>query len=73
MEGLKKVLLYQILVFTIQGKTLKKPHNYNKFKISTSTWNDDFELPDESYLVSDIQDYFEYIHKNIMKILIILQ
>ena len=73
MEGLKKVLLYQILVFTIQGKTLKTPHNNNKFKISTSTWNDDFELPDESYLVSDIQDYFEYIHKNIMKILIILQ
>ena len=73
MEGFKKVLLYQILVFAIQGKTLKKPHNNNKFKISTSTWNDDIELPDESYLVSDIQDYFEYIHKNIMEILIILQ
>ena len=25
--------------------------------------NDEFELPDESYSVSDIQDYFEYILK----------
>ena len=24
------------------------------------TWNDKFELPDESYSVSDIHDYFEY-------------
>ena len=27
------------------------------------TWNDEFELPDGSYSVSDIQDYFEYIIK----------
>ena len=36
----------------------------NKFKISASTWNDKFKLPDRSYLVSDIQDYLEYITKN---------
>ena len=36
-------------------------YNNNKFKISASTWNDEFELPDGSYSVSDIQDYFEYI------------
>ena len=35
----------------------------NKFKISAPTWNDKFELPDGSYSVSDIQDYFEYILK----------
>ena len=28
------------------------------------TWNDKFELPDGSYSVSNIQDYFEYILKN---------
>ena len=33
----------------------------NKFKISAPSWNDEFELPDGSYLISDIQDYFEYI------------
>ena len=27
------------------------------------TWNEEFELPDGSYSVSDIQDYFEYIIK----------
>ena len=27
------------------------------------TWNDKFELPDGSYSVSDVQDYFEYILK----------
>ena len=26
-------------------------------------WNEEFELPDGSYSISDIQDYFEYILK----------
>ena len=42
---------------------IKSSHNDNKFKISTPTWNDKFNLPDGSYSVSDIQDYFEYILK----------
>ena len=32
-------------------------------KISVPTWNEKFELPDGSYSVSDIQDYFQYILK----------
>ena len=36
-------------------------YNNNKFKRSAPTWNDEFELPDGSYSVSDIQDYFKYI------------
>ena len=35
----------------------------NKFKISAPTWSDEFDLPDGSYSISDIQDYFEYILK----------
>ena len=35
----------------------------NKCKISAPTSNDKCGLPDESYSVSDIQDYFEYIIK----------
>ena len=35
--------------------------------------NDKFELPDGSYSLSDIEDYFEYISKKIMKRLIIHQ
>ena len=41
----------------------KSSHNNNKFKISAQTCNDEIELPDRSYLISDIQDYFEYILK----------
>ena len=41
----------------------KSSYNNNKFKISALTWNDKFELPDGSYSVSNIQDYFEYILK----------
>ena len=29
--------------------------------MSAPTWNEEFELPDGSYSVSDIQDYFEYL------------
>ena len=35
----------------------------NKFKISVRTCNEEFELPDGSYSVSDILDYFQYIFK----------
>ena len=31
--------------------------------MSAPTWNKQFELPDGSYSVSDIQDYLEYILK----------
>ena len=34
-----------------------------EFKISAPTWNDKSELPDGSYSVPDIQDYFVYIIK----------
>ena len=42
---------------------IKSEYNNNKFKISASTWNDTFDLPDGSYSISDIQDYFEFIIK----------
>ena len=42
-------------------------------QISASLWSDKFELPDKSYSVSDIQDYFEYIRKSIENRLIILE
>ena len=35
----------------------------NKLKIIAPTWNDEFEFPDGSYSVSDIQDYIEFIIK----------
>ena len=44
-------------------KNIKKSQKSNKFKISVPTWNEKVELPDGSYSVLDIQDYFEYIFK----------
>ena len=35
----------------------------NKFEISVPTWNEEFELPDGSYSVSNIRDYFKDIIK----------
>ena len=54
-------------------ENIKKSYKNNKFKISALTWNKGFELPDGSYAVSDIQDYFEYIYEKMKKRLIILQ
>ena len=48
----------QILVFTIHGTI-----NNNKSKISAPSWSEEFELPDGSYSISNIQDYFENILK----------
>ena len=44
----------------------------NKFKILAPTWNEEFELPDGLYSVSDIQDYFKYIVKTMRQLLIII-
>ena len=40
----------------------------NKFKISALTWNEEFELTNGPYSVSDIQDYFKYILKKHEKV-----
>ena len=45
-------------------KNITSEYINNKFKISAPTWNDTFDLPDGSYSISDIQDYFEFIIKN---------
>ena len=44
-------------------KKIKSPYSNNKVKISAPTWSDEFELPDGSYSISDIEDYFQYILK----------
>ena len=39
-------------------KNTKSAYNNNKFRISARTWNDEFDLPDGSYSIAEIQDYF---------------
>ena len=58
-----KILDWLIWVFTTRGKNVRTEYINNKFKISVPTWNDTFDLPDGSYSISDIQDYFEFIIK----------
>ena len=44
-------------------KNIKKQYKNNKFKINAPTWNKEFELPDGSYSISDINSYFQFIIK----------
>ena len=44
-------------------KNIKSEYDNNKFKIYAPTLHNEFNLPNISYSVSDIQDYFEYIIK----------
>ena len=59
----RKVVAISNLSIYYTWKNIKDTYNNNKFKISAPTWNEEFKLPDGSYSVSDIQDYFEYIMK----------
>ena len=59
---------YRILLNVTDKINLKTSDEYvalskNEFKISVPRWNEEFELPDASYSVSDIQNYFEHIIK----------
>ena len=59
----EKVIALSNLSNYYTWKNIKSSYNNNKFKISASTWNEELNLPDGSYSVSDNQDYFEYILK----------
>ena len=43
-------------------KNIRQP-NKNKCKIKAPSWNDEFELPNGFYLLSDIHNYIEYVIK----------
>ena len=63
LEISEKIIALSILSFYYTWKNIKSLYNNNKFKNSAPTWSHKFELPDGSYSVSSIQDYFEYISK----------
>ena len=44
-------------------KNIRKQYKNNKLKIIAPTWNGEFELPNGSYCVPDIQDYILHIIK----------
>ena len=61
-RGQKSVALSNLSIY-YTWKNIKSSYKNNKFKISAPTWSDTCDLPDGSYSVGDIQDYFEYILK----------
>ena len=44
-------------------KNIKSAYSNSKLKVSAPSWNDEFDLPDGSYSIEDIQDYIEFIIK----------
>ena len=61
-RGQKTVALSNLSIY-YTWKNVKSSYNKSKFKISSPTWSEELELPDGSYSISDIQDYFEYVLK----------
>ena len=59
----EKVVSLSNLSIYYTWRNIKSSYNNNKLKISAPTWNDESELPNGCYSVSDIQDYFKYILK----------
>ena len=58
-----KHVYFKMDLFITRGKNKRKQYKNSKQKIITPTWNYEFELPDNSYSVPDIQDYIGYIIK----------
>ena len=63
LKDTKKNMALADLSIYYTWKNIKCEWNNNIFKISAPTWNDTFDLPDGSYSIADIQDYFEFIIK----------
>ena len=61
-RGQKSLALSNLSIY-YAWKNIKSSYNNNKLKISAPTWSEEFKLPDGSYSISDIQDYFQYILK----------
>ena len=51
-RGQKSVALSNLSIY-YTWKNIKNSYKNNKFKVSAPTWSDEFELPDESYSISD--------------------
>ena len=62
MSSGKYVALSKLSIY-YTWENIKKSYKNNKFKILFPTWNEEFELPEGSYSVSDIQGFFKYIFK----------
>ena len=58
----KNIALANLSVY-YTWKNIKSDHNKNKLKISAPTWSNTFDVPDGSYSIAALQNYFKYIIK----------
>ena len=63
LKNLKKNITLVNLSIYYTWKNIRSEYSNYKFKISAPTWSETFDLPDGSYTIDDIQDYFESIIK----------
>ena len=61
LRSLNKHVALENLYIYYTWKKIRKQYKSNELKIIAPTWNDEFELLDCSYSVSDIQNYIEFI------------
>ena len=58
-------------MFITHGKNIKSANNNNKFKIYVQTLNENFDLLNGSYSLSDIEDYMKLLkHMKLQQILL---
>ena len=63
----KHIALQNLSIYYMQ-KNIRKQYKNNRLKIIAPRWNDEFELSDGSYSVSDIQDYIIKKHETLTTI-----
>ena len=57
LKNLNKNIAVAHLSIYYTWKNIKSEYNNNKFKIRATIWNDEFNLRNGSYSVSDIQEF----------------
>ena len=63
LKNLNKNMALANLSIYYTWKNIKSEYNNNELKLSVPARNQTFALPNGSYSISDIQDYFEFIIK----------
>ena len=65
LESSNKYVALQNVSIYYTWKNVNKQNKNKKLKMIAPTWNDEFELSEVSYLVSNIQDYTNYVIKKV--------
>ena len=56
----RHIALSNLSIYYTWRNVTRKLSN-GKFKITTASWSEEFELPERSYTVADIDNYFQFI------------